>query len=212
MLLFSVLYFKKLGIKIDNMIKKRKKLSNKTINNINNFKFIRMFNKQKTEKEKYKKLNNDYCTEEISFIKLVLFYDVILEHLSYLTTPILYIIGGIAIIKGQMTMGTLVAFNTLATKILSYIHTFGENLEVIDNFQIVNKKINELLKLKEENIKNTLYNLNGRIIFSNVSIYIDNIIILKNINFIIEKGERIAIIGENRKWKKYNCKNNIRIL
>ena len=141
-----------------------------------------------------------------------MFYDVILEHLSYLTTPILYIIGGIAIIKGQMTMGTLVAFNTLATKILSYIHTFGENLEVIDNFQIVNKKINELLKLKEENIKNTLYNLNGRIIFSNVSIYIDNIIILKNINFIIEKGERIAIIGENRKWKKYNCKNNIRIL
>ena len=190
MLLFSVLYFKRLGIKIDNMIKKRKKLLNTTINNI----------------------NNDYCTEEISFIKLVLFYDVILEHLSYLTTPILYIIGGIAIIKGQMTMGTLVAFNTLATKILGYIHTFGENLEVIDNFQIVNKKINELLKLKEENIKNTLYNLNGRIIFSNVSIYIDNTIILKNINFIIEKGERIAIIGENRKWKKYNCKNNIRIL
>ena len=109
-------------------------------------------------------------------------------------------------------MGTLVAFNTLATKIFGYIHTFGGNLEVIDNFQIVNKKINELLKLKEENIKNTLYNLNGRIIFSNVSIYIDNTIILKNINFIIEKGEHIAIIGENRKWKKYNCKNNIRIL
>ena len=55
MLLFSAWYFKKLGIKIDNMIKKRKKLLNTTINNINNFKFIRMFNKQKTEKEQYKK-------------------------------------------------------------------------------------------------------------------------------------------------------------
>lgn len=201
MMLFSVWYYKKMNIKIENMIVKRKELLNTTINNINNFKFIRMFNKQKEEKEKYKKLNDDYCKKEVSFIKLVLFYDIILEHLTYLKSPIIYVIGGIAIINGKMTMGSLVAFYTLAEKIFDYIYTFGDNLEIIDNFQVVNKKISKLLQLKEEEKGNYLYDLNGEIIFSNVYIYIDNQVILKDINFIIEQGEHVAIIGENGSGK-----------
>ena len=204
--LFSVWYYKRMNAKIENMVIKRKRLLNSTINNINNFKFIRMFNKQKEEKAKYKSLNDDYCDEEVSFIKLVLFYDIILEHLTYLKSPIIYMLGGIAIINGKMTMGSLMAFNTLSEKIFDNIYTFGNNLEIIDNFLVVTKKLNKLLKLKEENTENYLYNLDGKIIFSNVSIYIDNKIILKNINFIINSGEHVAIIGENGSGKSILAK------
>lgn len=110
MLAFSLWYFKKLGISIENMIVKRKELLNITINNINNFKFIRMFNKQEQEERNYQKLNNTYCNEEIKFIKLVLFYDIILEHLIYLKTPIIYMIGGIAIIKRKNDNGIISCF------------------------------------------------------------------------------------------------------
>ncbi len=206
MLLFSAWYYKRMNIKIENMVVKRKELLNTTINNINNFRFIRMFNKQKEEKEKYKKLNDDYCKKEVSFIKLVLFYDVILEHLTYFKSPIVYMIGGIAIINGKMTMGSLMAFYTLAEKIFNYIYAFGNNLEIIDNFQVVTKKIIKLLQLKEEDKENYLYDLNGKIIFNNVSIYIDNQIILKNVNFIIEHGEHVAIIGENGSGKSILAK------
>lgn len=106
MMLFSLWYFKKLGIRIENMIVKRKKLLNATINNINNFKFIRMFNKQKEEKENYKKLNDDYSYEEVNFIKLVLFYDIMLEHFTYLKSPIIFVLGGIAIIKRKNDYGS----------------------------------------------------------------------------------------------------------
>lgn len=204
--LFSVWYYKKMNKKIENMVIKRKILLNSTINNINNFKFIRMFNKQKEEKAKYKSLNDDYCNEEVSFTKLVLFYDIILEHLTYLKSPIIYMLGGIAIINGKMTMGSLMAFNTLSEKIFDNIYTFGNNLEIIDNFLVVTKKLNKLLELKEEKIENNVYNLDGKIIFSNVSIYVDNKIILKNINFIINSGEHIAIIGENGSGKSILAK------
>lgn len=116
MMLFSLWYFKKLGTTIENMIVKRKKLLNETINNINNFKFIRMFNKQKEEKEKYKSLNNEYSHEEIKFIKLVLFYDIILEHLTYLKTPIIYMLGGVAIIKRKNDNGVINSFTHLRKK------------------------------------------------------------------------------------------------
>ena len=75
------------------MVIKRKCLLATTINNITNFRFIRMFNKQKEEKQNYKKLNDDCCNEEVKFIKLVLFYDIVLEHFTYLKSPIIYILG-----------------------------------------------------------------------------------------------------------------------
>lgn len=107
MILFSSWYFRKLGISIESMIVKRKKLLNQTINNISNFKFIRMFNKQNEEKQKYKQLNDSCCKQEIKFIKLVLFYDIILEHITYLKTPIIYMLGGIAIIKRKNDNGVI---------------------------------------------------------------------------------------------------------
>ncbi|MCX4303291.1 MAG: ABC transporter transmembrane domain-containing protein [Clostridia bacterium] len=99
MILFSTWYFIRLNKYIDNMIIKRKQLLKVTMRNISNFKFVRMFNKQKEEKDNYKALNKSYSDEEIKFIKLVLFYDIILEHLAYLRSPIIYMLGGIAIIK-----------------------------------------------------------------------------------------------------------------
>lgn len=206
MLLFSLWYLKKVGISIENMICKRKKLLKSTINNINYFKFIRMFSKQEEEKQKYKVLNDNYYKEESKFIKLVLFYDIVLEHLIYLKTPIIYMIGGIAIINGKMTMGALVALSNITEKIFDCIYTFGDNLDSIDNFRVVTKKINKLLQLKEENKENHLYDLKGEIIFSNVSIYIDNQNILKDINFIIKQGQNVAIIGESGSGKSILAK------
>ena len=87
------------------MVVKRKELLKVTISNISNFKFVRMFNKQKEEKDNYKNLNNSYCEEEIRFLKLVLFYDIILEHLAYLRSPIIYMLGGIAIINRKNDNG-----------------------------------------------------------------------------------------------------------
>ena len=110
MILFSTWYFIRLNKYIDNMIIKRKQLLKVTMRNISNFKFVRMFNKQKEEKDNYKALNKSYSDEEIKFIKLVLFYDIILEHLAYLRSPIIYMLGGIAIIKRENDNWCFISF------------------------------------------------------------------------------------------------------
>lgn len=103
-------------------------------------------------------------------------------------------------------MGSLVALHSFAEKIFDCIYTFGDNLDTIDDFQVVTRRINQLLQLKEEYKDNYLYDLNGNIIFSNVSIYVSNQTILKNINFIINQGDNVAIIGDNGSGKSILAK------
>ena len=103
-------------------------------------------------------------------------------------------------------MGSLTALLNLAEKIFDCIYNFGENLEIIDDFYVVTKRINKLLALKKEKNSNYLYDLNGDIIFSNVTVYVNNKTILKNMNFIIKYGENVAIIGDNGSGKSILAK------
>ena len=95
---------KRLDVQVGECIESRKKLLGKTMLNLNNFKLIRMLNKQEEEKEKYKKLNKECTQSNIKLIKLILFYEIISDHITYLKTPIIFMVGGIAVIKGNMTL------------------------------------------------------------------------------------------------------------
>lgn len=103
-------------------------------------------------------------------------------------------------------MGSLVAIHTLAEKIFDCLYTLGDNLQIIDNFKVVTKKITRFLEQKEEKKENYAYDLNGEIIFSNVTIYVEDKIILRDINFSIKQGEKVAIIGENGSGKSVLAK------
>ena len=197
MLLFALWYYRKMTQMLETLISKKKQLLGATIQNIHNFKFVRIYNRQKKEIQQYKKLNQNYTKEDIKFIKFVLFYEIISEHITYLKNPICYLLGGISIINGNMTLGALTALILLSDKILWCLYSFGENLEVVDTFFVVRKKIKALMDLKEETENNYHYNLDGEIVFHNVSINISEREILRNLNFCIKKGEKVAIIGEN---------------
>ena len=107
MLLFAFWYYQKMTAILENVILKKKKLLGATINNIGQFKFVRIYNRQNREIEKYKRLNKDYFEEDIRFIRLILFYEILSEHITYLSDPIICLLGGISIIQGNMTLRCL---------------------------------------------------------------------------------------------------------
>lgn len=104
MISFSLWYLKRLNKQIEECIKARKKLLGATMLNLNNFKLIRMLNKQNEEKERYKSLNKECTGSNVKLIKLILFYEIMSDHITYLKTPIIFIIGGMSIINGTMTI------------------------------------------------------------------------------------------------------------
>lgn len=206
MLIFALWYYRKMMPILEKVIQKKKKLLGVTIDNINQFKLVRIYNRQQEEIRKYKRVNRDYTKEDLKFIGFILFYDIISEHITYLSAPIIFLLGGISIMKGNMTLGTLATLVLFANKILGTLYTFGENLEVINTFLVIRQKIKKLMNLEEEKQDNRCYLLDGDITFHNVSIEISKREILSNLNFTIKKGEKIAIVGDNGSGKSVLAK------
>lgn len=103
--LFGVWYFKKLGPKIGEMVKSNRNLLAKTTYCVDYFKILRMFNKQRKETNEHEKLNEYYIESQRKFINLVLFHEIITDHISYLTQPIIFTIGGILVMKRTTKLG-----------------------------------------------------------------------------------------------------------
>ena len=103
-LIFGIWYFKKLGPKIGQMVRSNRKLLAKTTYSVNNFKMIRMFNKQESEINEYGNLNENYIESQRKFINLVLFHEIITDHIQYLASPIIFMIGGMLVIKRRINI------------------------------------------------------------------------------------------------------------
>lgn len=207
LLLFTLWYYQKLNKQMGETIYKKKSLLKYTLDNVKRFRMVKLLNRQKEEIKEYKKRNDDYTNSNIKLINLMIFYEIISDHITYLKSPVAYLIGGMSIIKGVMTLGELTAYLNFTSKLFNCFLSLGANLECISDFSIIVKKLNNLYYLQEESKDNKEYNLNGDIIYSNVSLSIENQMILNNINFIIHQGEKIAIIGNNGSGKSILLKS-----
>lgn len=110
-LIFGIWYFKKLGPKIGQMVRSNRNLLAKTTYSVNNFKMIRMFNKQESEINEYDNLNENYIGSQRKFINLVLFHEIITDHIQYLASPIIFMIGGMLVIKRRTNIGFSYCFS-----------------------------------------------------------------------------------------------------
>lgn len=207
LLLFTLWYYQKLNKQMEQMILKKKSLLKYTLDNVKRFKMVKLLNRQKEEAKEYRKLNDSYTNSNIKLVNLMIFYEIISDHITYLNNPVAYLIGGLSIIKGVMTLGELTAYLNFTSKLFNCFLSLGANLECISDFSIITKKLNRLYHLQEESKDKKEYDLNGDIIYSNVSLKIENEKILNDINFIIQQGEKVAIIGDNGSGKSILIKS-----
>ncbi|SFG74521.1 ABC transporter ATP-binding protein [Pedobacter insulae] len=122
-----------------------------------------------------------------------------------LSTILTVFIGGKQVIEGAITPGNIAEFIVYVNQLTFPVTMLGWVTTLIQRAAASQKRINEFLQLKPDIISSntTTQIIEGKISFKDVSFtYPDTgITALKNINFDLEKGQFIAIIGRTGSGK-----------
>ncbi|MCG6958597.1 ABC transporter ATP-binding protein/permease [bacterium BMS3Abin03] len=161
---------------------------------------VKIFNKERSELEKFSNINNDYRTANIkSIFYYAVFYPSV-ELLSSIAIGLIIWYGGGEVIQSTLTIGVLFAFIQYTEMFFRPIRDLSEKYNIMQTAMASSERIFKLLDNKTfiknpENPKK-LEKIDGKIEFRDVCFaYNEDDYVLKNISFTINPGETVAIVG-----------------
>ena len=181
------------------------KLNTVVQENISGNRVVKAFAKEKYEISKFEERNKSYMDSNMDLAKVTQKYMPILNGLSNMFTVVMILVGGVLIINDKVTIGELVMFNGLIWAINNPMNMVGWLINDVQRFIAASRKIRILLS-EETKIKNPVdgikpKKINGEIEFRNVNFEYGYETVLKNINFHIKPGQRVAIFGQTGSGK-----------
>lgn len=161
---------------------------------------VKAFAREKYETEKFLKVNKDYYDLNITQARILSNFLPVIDLLTNLTPVAMIIYGGYLVIKGNITMGTLLAFSSYILNLSFCVKNIGGLANMMSQNRASMDKIFNILKRKPQitSMENS-YNpdkVKGEIEFKNVSFRYNEEEVLKKINLKIPAGSTVAIMGE----------------
>lgn len=178
---------------------------------LDSIKEIRILNTEAIFIKKYNLAQREFNEQGFKYVVTTAAYDSLANITSIFGQVIVLYYGGLEVFSGNMTVGTLIALNSIVALLYSPIERVVNFNRLLQVFKIDLGKLTEFLKnnISKEDVKenkdylpyaneksrNILLKLDG------VSFSYEDLKVLDNINLDIEKGHSYAIVGENGSGK-----------
>lgn len=167
--------------------------------NVSGNRVVKAFSKEDYEIAKFNAENDDFRDSQLEAAKIWMRFIPIFEVLSYALTIILILYGGYMVIQGEITLGDLVKVNGYLWMLTAPLRMAGWWINDIQRFTTSIEKIYDTytkepsIKTPEKGIREARFK--GAVEFKNVSYRADDTDIVEDINFKVEPGQTIGIIG-----------------
>ena len=181
-------------------------LSSFTQESFSGITLIKSYSIEKKNYEDFNSLSEKCKQSQISLVKLqALFFPLMILLIGLSNLFVIYI-GGLQYFEGKLEgIGTIAEFIIYVNMLTWPVASLGWISSIIQQAEASQKRINEFLKQKSEIVSpnNTKFDISGEIEFKNVEFtYKDTgIKALKNINFKLNKGDKLGIIGKTGSGK-----------
>ena len=179
--------------------------------NIAGINIVQMFRREKYNSELYRSVNRRYRTE----VDKTIFHDsavsATLEWIALVAIAAVLWVGGIFILRDTMTYGALTSFILYAQRLFNPLRQFADKFTMFQSgftaIERITELLNEPVEIKDKVITvaeghRTLLTANadssktGEIRFENVWFgYKPDEYVIKDLNFTIEPGEKVALVG-----------------
>ena len=182
------------------------KLNSMLQENIAGINIVQLFRRERYNSEMYRGINDRYRQE----IDQTIFHDsavsATLEWIALVAIAVVLWLGGLFVLKETMSFGELSAFILYSQRLFNPLRQFADKFTMFQSGFTAIERIGELMSEPIEitdsgrnlslNQENTAKKSQGEIRFENVWFgYKKDEYVLKNLDFTIKPGEKIALVG-----------------
>ena len=172
---------------------------------ISGMRIVQIFNAEEQEMGKFKKINREYTQANLDSILYYAIFFPVVEIISAASLGLMVWWGARGVIGGEVTLGALVAFPIYLGMLFRPIRMLADKFNTLQMGLVAADRVFKVLDRtdKIEN-KGTLApeKLVGKVDFKDVSFaYNAREWVLKNLNFSINPGETLAIVGSTGSGK-----------
>ena len=167
--------------------------------NLSGVRVVRAFGQQQREVEKFDKVNDDLRAKNLHLNMLMSIYWGGGDTLSMIQTLLTLVVCIIYACRGDITVGTMIVFNSTLSMLLFPIRQLGRTLSDAGKAMVSMKRIQAILHEEPEpDEPNALKpDLHGDLVFDHVSFAYpdDNLPVLRDLTFTIPAGSTAAVLG-----------------
>lgn len=170
--------------------------------NILGINVVQLFRREKRNNEYYSQVNNRYIKALDETILFDSSISALMEWAGLIGIALLLWFGGIQALDKTITLGVLLAFIQYAQRLFNPIRQITEKFTVFQSgftsIERLSAILDEPVEIKDiENPQHLpLAEAKGKITFEHVSLaYKEDETVLKNLNFTIKPGEKVALVG-----------------
>ncbi len=198
LMIFSGFFFKSVKEAFLQADRKEGELSTVLQENLSGVRVVRAFGRQRYEVDKFEQKNIDYRDLSRKLANQMAFFWSVSGLFSSLQVGAVLIYGVYLVNAGEISLGSLLVFNTYEVMLIWPIRHLGRILTDAGKMLVSVERIYEILDTPPEPDSEDAQtpDLAGDIVFENVSFeYEPGKPVLKNLNFTVKSGETIAILG-----------------
>lgn len=166
---------------------------------IQNADIVQSFNRQDSQLQKLTDLLNQKLHLQLKYTLIVGAFGLVTSLLTVMVLVTIVVLGGKAVFSGQLTFGSLLIFVTYAGLLYQPLEAlsgaFAGANQNLASLKRVFEVVYDNAGLEDTTHGNVLANVKGQISFRNINFSYGQKQILKDINFTIQAGEKVAFVG-----------------
>lgn len=167
---------------------------------------VKIFTREDDQRDKFYASSRDVVKLQIREALVGRWFFMFVRTFSSIGPALIYFYGGYLVIRGELTIGTVIAFNTLLMRLFGPVTSlFNMHVDVTRSLALF-ERVFEYLDLTPEVMEAPgalpLEKLEGRIELENVFFsYKEGQPVLKDVSFTVEPGEMVALVGPSGSGK-----------
>lgn len=195
----AILLEKKLDKVYDEISEENAELTTIAEENLAGVRTVKAFAREKFEIQKFLSHNKRYYDLNMKEAKVMTRYNPFFTFVGVLLPIATAVLGGVYVVKGEMDIGSLVAYVEYSRNCTWPMECLGWLANSLSSAVASRKKIRKIFEetssVKQPEHPVSLDDIKGNVEFSHVSFSIDDTKILEDVSFRLEEGKTLGIMG-----------------